>query len=130
MPVEAKRIIQNDKMIEVGRAKGIKPGASPVGHGINDASCIRGKLELKEIENKPKELEKVVRQGPVDHFKIKPGERKTKEEPKITKIFQEMGKEQENIDLVVFDVKRGIKVEDTDKKGRPNKVFQEVKSRK
>lgn len=58
-------------------------------------------------------------QGPVDHFKIKPRERAAKEEPKITKVFQERGEEASN--LIILDVKRGIEVEE--RKG-PTKVFQ------
>ena len=62
----------------------------------------------------------VVRQGPVDHFKIKPGER-TKEEPKITKVFQERGAK--TVDLKILDVRTGIEVEEVE---GPTKVFQVV----
>lgn len=59
------------------------------------------------------------RQGSVDHFKIKPGER-TSEKPKITKVLQVMGGKEQNLELVVYDVRKGRVVEELKKPVKPH----------
>lgn len=73
-------------------------------------------LEIKKVEGM--KWKTGPNQGVVDHFKIKPGER-INEKPKITKVFQVRGEEE--INLKILDVRRGIEVEE---EKWPNKVFQ------